>query len=108
MQQGIAYPVPHFKNMKLDNTKKEAQNNNNENKPENELSGNLNENVPFQSRTYIQPQRPSFQNKRKLNLIIEFFPHMKLIKKVEENNNQDIDHKVSEINQENSHDIEMK
>jgi hypothetical protein len=66
MQQGIAYPVPQFKNMKLDNTKKEGQNANTENKSENEGTNNGNDNIaPPQMKQFSQQHRPPFQNKRK-------------------------------------------
>jgi hypothetical protein len=66
MQQGIAYPVPQFKNMKLDNTKKEGQNVNTENKSDNEGIVDGNDNMaPPQMKQFSQPQRPPFQNKRK-------------------------------------------
>ena len=73
MQQGIAYPSQQFKNLKLDNTKKEH---NTENKKENEdASNNVAENKPVENSNSVniptqnKPIIPNtFNNKRNLNI----------------------------------------
>ena len=64
MQQGVAYPSLHFKNMKLDNTKKDSNNNTSENKNEAENAGNNTaEIIPNTFQSSIQ-YKPTFTHNK--------------------------------------------
>ena len=116
MQQGIAYPSPHFKNMKLDNTKKDI-NNNLTNEPKNEIDNKTTDSLPNAWHSSNIQKPTNSKRKRKYNLA-QFFPNMKLVKnkseEVKENMNGNNIHHTSKIeiasyiNQGLTNDVEMR